>query len=209
MLAGSPMAAPPRAGAAPTLESTLSGLEGVGVFNAQFESTRTLKVLRRPLLSGGSLLLAKEHGLIWTQTFPFRQKLTIMAEVMRQEIQGGETIEISAKDNPLVFVISRVFIAMFSGDRETLNRHFSMSFQSLPFKSLEGDGSKGQGWEWSLEPITSPINRAIARIRIQGRETISALDILATNGDRTRIALTHVRARSEPLTPSEVQAFRP
>jgi hypothetical protein len=185
--------------AAPTLQSVQNQLRMQKVVRGDFRQIRELKVLSRPLESRGRFLLLRGTGLLWTQEQPFPLRITISNSTFRTETAGAAPVEIKAEDSPIVFTISGLFFALFTGEDARLSEYFSQTFQALD----------SERWQLVLKPIRPPLSNVFVEIRMAGASQISELRIVDKGGDRTRIVFDNVRFTPETLTDEEERAFRP
>jgi hypothetical protein len=185
--------------AAPTLQSVQTQLRVQKVARGEFVQMRELKLLSKPLESRGSFLLVRGTGLLWTQELPFPLRVAITDSTLRTETAGGAPVELKVAGNPIVFTISGIFLALFSGDDARLSEYFSVTFGAVD----------EQRWQWLLKPIRPPLSTAFTEIRLMGAAQISELEVVEKGGDRTRIFFSNVRSIPEALTHEEERAFRP
>jgi hypothetical protein len=185
--------------AAPTLRSVQDQLRAQKVVRGDFRQVRELKVLSRPLESRGTFLLVRGTGLLWQQDQPFPLKMTITNATFRTETAGAAPVEIKAEDSPIVFTISGLFLALFTGEDARLGEYFSIEFQALD----------GERWQILLKPVRQPLDNVFSRIRMAGASQIAELLVDDKGGDRTRIVFNNVRFTPEALSDDEQRALRP
>jgi len=193
------LGAAPGFAAAPTLASVQAQLRANQVVRGDFRQVRELKALSRPLASSGKFLLVRGRGLLWRQTQPFPLRMSVSETVLRTESPGAAPVEVRAEDNPLVFTVSRLFLALFTGDEAQLSAAFAVTFQALD----------GERWRLLLHPADPLLEASLAEVRLEGAVQISALEVQERSGDRTRIVFSNVRFTPEALSDEEERAFRP
>lgn len=108
-----------------------TALKPQGAVRGEFEQTRTLKALKRPLVSRGSFVFSPDQGLMWAQNQPF-ENLLILSEtrMLSRDSEGlWQQTEVNAKAGPAT-LMPMLVKAMMGGDMATLERHFSLALSS-------------------------------------------------------------------------------
>ncbi|WP_108652848.1 outer membrane lipoprotein carrier protein LolA [Dongshaea marina] len=185
----------------PELEQIGKRLAAQPLVRGKFQQVRNLRLLTTPLQSDGSFVLARGKGLIWQQTEPFASLLTISKTKMLQQIQGQAAMEMTAKENPMVFSFARVFLSLFDGNLDTLSNNFDIFFEPA--------NAEISHWTLGLIPNQSPLNKAIKLIRIRGDKQISGITIDEAKGDKMQIRFTDIMAKPTPLNPTEEKQLAP
>lgn len=181
-----------------TLEQLQQQLMTKEVLRGEFIQSKTLQMFNQPLLSDGEFLLSHQQGLIWQQNNPFSVSLVLTKDKLSQQFVGQKAEIIDAKDNPMVFYFSHLFLSLFKGDLSALESQFSMA--------LTGD--QKQGWLLSLLPKQAPLNKVFKRIDIKGKEQIAELMLVELNDDSSVINFTNVKQQQTSLTEQEQNAFK-
>lgn len=171
-------------------------LRRASLIRGDFTQTKTLQMLNAPLKSKGHFLLQKDTGLLWDQTQPFPVVLVLSDKTLYQKMPGQSEQVIHAKDNPLPFYFSRLFLDLFNGNTQTLSGQFSLS--------LKGDVKK---WTLTLVPKKPPLSTVFKEISLSGGQYVQALTLQEIRGDKTVIAFTNVRDKPLTLTDGERRAF--
>ncbi|TEW54236.1 outer membrane lipoprotein carrier protein LolA [Psychromonas sp. RZ22] len=181
-----------------TLEQLQQQLTTQKVLRGDFTQSKSLQMFKQPLLSDGTFLLSHEQGLIWQQNNPFPVSLVLAKDKLRQQFSGKEAEIIEAKDNPMVFYFSHLFLSLFKGDLSSLESQFSMQ--------LSDDG-KGN-WLLNLTPKKAPLDKVFKSIKIQGKEQIKSLTLTELNTDSSLITFSNISEQQAPLTQQEKDAFK-
>ncbi|WP_434582659.1 LolA family protein [Klebsiella sp. R390] len=167
------------------------------VIRAHFDQTRTIKDLPQPLRSQGSMLIARDTGLLWDQTAPFPMQLLLDDKRMVQMINGQPPQTITAENNPQMFQFNHLLRALFQADRRVLEQNFRVEFSD-----------KGQGrWTLSLTPLTTPLDKIFATIDLAGQTYLDHIQLNDKQGDRTDITLSQHQQTPAHLTDDERQRF--
>ncbi|QYJ75143.1 outer membrane lipoprotein carrier protein LolA [Shewanella sp. FJAT-52076] len=186
-----------------------TALKPQGAVRGEFEQTRTLKALKRPLVSRGSFVFSPEQGLMWAQSQPF-ENLLILSEtrMLSRDSEGlWQQTEVDAKAGPAT-LMPMLVKAMMGGDVAKLEQHFSLTLNMTDNR-----------WQLSLTPKDDDIKALFAAIELEGSfvseaspEGASAsastdrLKLISPNGDVSDIRFS--AQQSGPLSDQELQVFR-
>jgi hypothetical protein len=133
---------------------------------------------------------------LWQQTTPFPVHLVLTEDKLRQTFAGQEPQTITAKENPMAFYFSHVFLAVFHGDTEALQQQFDMAFDV-----------KDQQWTLLLTPKQAPLNSVFKSITLTGQQDIDALTLQEIRGDKTEILFSNQTHQPESLSDAEQAQF--
>ncbi|WP_159864359.1 MULTISPECIES: outer membrane lipoprotein carrier protein LolA [unclassified Raoultella] len=167
------------------------------VIRAHFDQTRTIKDLPQPLRSQGTMLIARDKGLLWDQTRPFPMQLLLDDRRMVQAINGQPPQVITADSNPQMFQFNHLLRALFQADRRVLEQNFRVEFN---------DAGAGR-WTLRLTPIATPLDKIFATIDLGGQAYLERIQLNDKQGDRTDITLSQHQLTPAQLTDDERQRF--
>ncbi|MGE0972846.1 outer membrane lipoprotein carrier protein LolA [Klebsiella sp. WOUb02] len=167
------------------------------VIRARFDQTRTIKDLPQPLRSQGTMLIARDKGLLWDQTRPFPMQLLLDDRRMVQAINGQPPQVITADSNPQMFQFNHLLRALFQADRRVLEQNFRVEFS---------DAGAGR-WTLRLTPIATPLDKIFATIDLDGQTYLEHIQLNDKQGDRTDITLSQHQLTPAQLTDDERQRF--
>ncbi|HEY7866940.1 MAG TPA: outer membrane lipoprotein carrier protein LolA [Psychromonas sp.] len=167
------------------------------LLRGQFIQTKTMQMFNQPLLSTGHFLLHHEHGLVWAQVEPFPVSLVLVKDKLSQQFAGQPAEVIQAKDNPMVFYFSHLFLSLFKGDVAALSEQFTI-------KVSENE----QSWQLLLTPKSPPLNKIFASISILGDKFIEQLQLTELNGDISLIEFNQQQTQPVQLSDEELRAFQ-
>ncbi|MBL4829356.1 MAG: outer membrane lipoprotein carrier protein LolA [Aliivibrio sp.] len=179
-----------------SLDSLQQTLSQHSVVRGEFAQQRTMALFSKPLTSRGTFLLADQRGLIWQQTVPFPTQLRLTKEKLSQSFDGGEPQIMTAKDNPMAFYFSHIFLSLFRGDTAQLHHDFVIS--------LSGDE---QQWTLSLTPKSAPLSAVFSTIEVKGNQYITHVILNEIRGDRTAIVFSQQSSLPLDLTEQELKLF--
>ncbi|UQS12797.1 outer membrane lipoprotein carrier protein LolA [Pseudomonas sp. HS6] len=162
------------------------------VIHGQFIQEKHLRALPQPLISKGSFVLAKNHGLLWLLKTPLQQDYRISAKgIARRDLNGWQLLpgkSAGAEQN-------RLFLAVLQGDSSGLQRDFELA--------LNGDAQK---WQLTLTPRSVLLKQVFNRINITGGTLVSTIELLETQGDSTVLRMQDSTA-GQPLSDAEQHDF--
>ncbi|WP_277760286.1 outer membrane lipoprotein carrier protein LolA [Pseudomonas sp. A34-9] len=162
------------------------------VIHGQFIQEKHLRALPQPLLSKGSFVLAKNHGLLWLLKTPLQQDYRISAKgIARRDDNGWQLLpnkSAGAEQN-------RLFLAVLQGDSSGLQRDFELA--------LNGDA---QQWKLTLTPRSLLLKQVFKQINIDGGALVQTIELLETQGDSTVLRMQNSNA-NQPLSDAEQHDF--
>ncbi len=162
------------------------------VIHGQFIQEKHLRALPQPLISKGSFVLAKNHGLLWLLKTPLQQDYRITAKgIARRDDNGWQMLpnkSAGADQN-------RLFLAVLQGDSSGLQRDFELA--------LSGDA---QQWKLSLTPRSLLLKQVFKQINIDGGALVQTIELLETQGDSTVLRMQDSSA-AQPLSDTEQHDF--
>jgi len=167
------------------------------LLRGQFIQTKTMQMFNQPLLSTGHFLLARQQGLIWAQVQPFPVSLVLVKGKLSQQFAGQPAEVILAKDNPMVFYFSHLFLSLFKGDVAALTEQFLITVSE-----------NKHNWQLLLTPKSAPLNKIFANISIEGTEFIERLQLTELNGDISLIEFNEQHSTPAQLSDEELRAFQ-
>ncbi|VVP96081.1 outer membrane lipoprotein carrier protein LolA [Pseudomonas fluorescens] len=162
------------------------------VIHGQFIQEKHLRALPQPLISKGSFVLAKNHGLLWLLKTPLQQDYRISAKgIARRDNNGWQLLpnkSAGAEQN-------RLFLAVLQGDSSGLQRDFELA--------LSGDA---QQWKLTLTPRSLLLKQVFNQINIDGGALVQTIELLETQGDSTVLRMQDSTA-GQPLSEAEQHDF--
>ncbi|MDA7746676.1 outer membrane lipoprotein carrier protein LolA [Psychromonas sp.] len=181
-----------------SLEQLQQQLTTKKVLRGDFIQSKTLQMFNQPLVSDGTFLLSHQQGLIWNQITPFPVTLVLAKDKLRQQFEDQTPEIIEAKDNPMVFYFSHLFLSLFKGDLSALESQFSMTITE----------SEKETWLLHLSPKESPLNKVFKQIEIKGNKQIQSLVLTELNGDLSVIEFSNINQEQTQLSQQEENAFK-
>lgn len=160
------------------VEQVRAQLQQPAVVSGHFEQTRELSGFPKPVKSRGRFLVARDHGVLWQTEAPFASTLRLTRGEILQKAGDTVTMRMSADKEPAVRAINGVMFALLSGDIAQLEQRFSVTGKV-----------DGKRWALTLVPREASLAQVLTKIELNGQKFVEAVDMLDSNGDRTRIRL--------------------
>ncbi len=162
------------------------------VIHGDFIQEKHLRALPKPLISTGTFVLAKDHGLLWQLKTPLQQDYRITAQgIARRNASEWQMLpgkSAGAEQN-------RLFLAVLQGDSSGLQRDFELQ--------LQGEASH---WQLTLTPRSVLLKQIFTRINIDGGELVQRIELQETQGDSTLLKLQN-SVSNQPLSDAEQHDF--
>lgn len=162
---------------------------------AHFSQERTLTGFSRSLKAQGTLLVSRDHGILWRQSTPFAQDVVIDERgILVGNATGLKTM--SKADNPQLQAFAQMLQALFAGDLSALEQFFALELKGEPDK-----------WQLTLTPTQEPINLIFSAIELEGAQYVNHVTLKDRAGDSTKIQFTEHQTKPSALTSDEEQLF--
>jgi hypothetical protein len=165
-------------------------LKEAACIHLDFVQTRTLAALSRPLKASGSMVLAKDKGVIWTLKRPVALTYVMGPKGLMVVDGDGGKVRKGAGEAPMVAQMGRIFQALAQGDWHVLDSFFTVTG--------EGDPAR---WEVNLLP-NAQAAAFVKRVRLNGGKFIDRVRVDEPAGDRTELVFQH-QTSAAPLTGPE------
>ena len=162
------------------------------VIHGNFTQEKHLRALPQPLVSKGTFVLAKDHGLLWLLKTPLQQDYRITSQgIARRDANGWQLLpnkSAGAEQN-------RLFLAVLQGDSSGLQRDFDLQLQG-----------EAQQWKLTLTPRSLLLKQVFTQINIDGGALVHTIELLETQGDSTLLRMQDSTA-DQPLSDAEQHDF--
>src|SRR5690606_35622600 len=138
-----------------TLSQVQQQLASQPVVRAQFEQSRWIGTMPKPLKSSGQVVMARDRGLWWHQEQPFGLTLVLTDTRMMQQVAGQAPEVMTADSSPQMFDVVRLLRAVLQADQSALQQNFRLDFETVD-----------AGWHLRLQPTTPPLDRLFDAIEL-------------------------------------------
>jgi len=167
------------------------------IVRSEFKQSKSIKALKRPLLSNGIFLIALEKGLYFETTKPFEQLTVITPEYLIQKDSGGSISKLNTDAHPLLQKSTESFLAIFSGKTDSLYKQYDIFL-------IEEDGN----WQIGLTPKTNnESSQYIGKIIFKGSIHLDALIMVEKSGNVTTIEFSNHKVDQGNLSEEEIKKF--
>ncbi len=184
-----PAAWPARA-AAFDLPQLMQTLGGVKAGEATFTETRQVRELDQALESSGRLSFAAPDVFVRETLKPRNEKLAVNGNTVTMS-RGSRSRTLALDSVPEAQVIVEAIRGTLTGNREVLERHFSVQL-----------GGNVARWTLDLAPRDARLREQVRTIRVTGREALlDEVQIDLPGGDRSVMRITPVASPS-PMAPA-------
>ena len=146
----------------------------------EFTQSKTIKVLSRPLLSTGNLLLIKDKGVIWQTLSPIKGTTVITSSDFKQLDQNDMPSSFNnAMNGQASKTLSNIFLGLLSGDLERLQQHFTIS-----------GNCKQNDWQLTFMAADKQVSEFLQKIILTGQSNkILKVELFEANQDYSEIIL--------------------
>ena len=182
----------PRLAAQDPAGALTAHLKEAALVHLDFTQTRHLAALSRPLKSSGSMVLARDKGVIWALAKPVAITYVMGPKGLLVVNADGSQERKSARETPMVAQMGKIFQAVAQGDWQALEGLFSVTGEGRPDR-----------WTVTLQPKAQAAP-FLKRIRLEGGRFVERIRIDEASGDRQELAFEHQRTDA-PLTPAEAK----
>jgi outer membrane lipoprotein-sorting protein len=167
----------------------MASSSGVEVF---FYERKELALLAAPLESAGVIYFASPDRFARFTLRPASASLVVVGEEVRMREADGEVVDLTG--NALATVFVENFVVLWSGDRERLERIYTVEFRD-----------EAPHWALRLVPREKPLAGAIAAITLTGdAKAMRKMVVEESDGDRTTTAFESMRS-DRAFTPQELE----
>lgn len=170
-------------------------LENSPVLRAEFVQTKELAAFKKPVLTRGQLVFARQDGVLWQIEQPL--KLTyVLGETRITEIgDDGQVVSRAVNDVPAMAQVGRILRALLGAQLGPLREWFDAN----------AEGSEKQ-WTLILTPKSPQVGQFIRRITLGGSQYVDTIAIEEKNGDTARIRFRQI-SEGKTLSKEERSLF--
>ena len=177
---------------APLPGALTAPLKDAAVVHLDFSQTRTLAALSRPLTASGSMVLARDLGVIWALKRPTALTYVMGPKGLMVVSADGRKDHKNSREAPVVAQLGRVFSSLIQGDLTGLEEFFTVTGKGTPQK-------------WEVLLIPKPQTAAfLKKVQLNGGRCIDRIRIDEAGGDRMELVFDHQRVDA-PLTEAETR----
>lgn len=161
-----------------TLDQLAVRLGQAPVVSGRFEQHKTLRALRRPLVSRGELVVVRGQGIVWQVTAPYQAAVALRSDrIVERDGEGRQRVR-DAQDVPGLFHVGQLLQALLQGEYQALTQYFDVAAAG----TLET-------WRVTLQPKPA-LAGALTALTAKGGVFLEEVTVEEANGDRTVIVFT-------------------
>lgn len=166
-------------------------LQRIKVMRSHFSQHKKIKILRKPLISKGFMLFSVKQGLYWQIKSPLSSTTVFTKNGIFAKNNG-----ISQRQSGQMGHFGELFSAIFSGDINTLSKHFELYFSI-------------QTGSWCIGLIPKPgiLKKVFNKITLIGHQQIEEILLEEPRGDTTVLRFADIQITPAKLSPLEEQYF--
>lgn len=150
------------------------------VASGNFQQTRTVKSIPRPLVSTGTFVVWSQHGIYWQTVEPFFSATTYTTSDIIDWNNNYQALPANKSLSTIQKYINEVMVALIEVNNEALEKYFSIQWQGTV-----------DNWHLELTPRRSAVKRNIKSIQLNGSDSMESLHLLAPEGDATEILFSN------------------
>ncbi|GHT92005.1 hypothetical protein AGMMS49545_08870 [Betaproteobacteria bacterium] len=165
------------------------------VVRGEFVQTRKIAQIKKPLVSNGRFLVARNYGVIWENVSPITQTTRLTRNEIVQTDGNTTLMKLNAEKEPVVRIINSILFSVFSGDVAALAKVFDYSGKI-----------EGTRWRLTFTPKDKNLARLIQELRLEGGRDVSSVELEGAAGDVTRIEFK-ATAHDKTLSDAEKKQF--
>ena len=182
----------------------------------EFQQTRSLAVLKRPLKSAGQFIFSQNIGLLWQQTSPFNSTLLLKQNTLIQQDSLGNITQSKANHTSAAMAeqLPQLMQALLTGDLDVLAQDFDL-FMFEAANETPDNNSENTDWQLGLVAKDPLIQQAIGAMvleggNVDGKQQINRLTMLSSLPQKQASATTdktliHFSNVVQELTEEDVQ----
>jgi hypothetical protein len=166
------------------------------ILRASFTQERSMRVLKRPLVSRGRLIAVADQGVLWQVREPHAVTVLVTADAVVEWDDQGTARPMQMASSPVFRTLGDALLGVLTGDTGKLGTLFELS-------PLPAD----RGWRLELTPKDPGLAAMITAIEIAGGRFVEKVVIREASGDRTVITFGDFRTEPGVLDASEQAYF--
>lgn len=167
------------------------------VLRGEFEQHKSVAGFRKPLVSRGDFVVARERGVLWNTRSPFASSLVVTRERLLSRRADGEidTVIETGKE-PGLRAINEILFAVMAADLDVLQTRFT----------IDGELVGNDAWRLVLLPPDAMAARWLSRVELDGNRHVQRVRFEDAQGDVTEIRFS-AQTEAQALNPAEAAAL--
>lgn len=167
------------------------------VLRGEFEQHKSVAGFRKPLVSRGDFVVARERGVLWNTRSPFASSLVVTRERLLSRRADGEVdTVIETGKEPGLRAINEILFAVMAADLDVLQTRFT----------IDGELVGKDAWRLVLLPPDAMTARWLSRVELDGNRHVQRVRFEDAQGDVTEIRFS-AQSEAQALNPAEAAAL--
>lgn len=178
-------------------EKAKNKLGHADVLRAKFTQHKKIKALKRPLVSSGSFIVVRNHGVGWLVEKPIQTRFVMTPDALIQEDAMGKKQSLPVDRHPWARLIADAFLSIYSGNADAMDQHFSIFYRE-----------SGSMWFIGLKPRDKRLKQIFNHVLISGvNERLDQVIMDEAAGDVTTINFSELKTEPRELNEDEHALF--
>lgn len=156
----------------------------MGSMSCDFVQTKTVKMLKKEMVSYGKMYYEKSNKLRWEYTSPYKYIFILNGQTVWLKNSKGDN-KINVAQSKMFKEITRIMMSSVLGTCVSNNKDFKVSLQG-----------HGRSWQAVMTPLRNPMKQMFGQIIVyfdMGKSMVSNVKMVEKNGDTTFITLKNVK----------------
>ncbi len=167
-------------GDADAATALVSRLRAEAVLRGTFTQSRQIQGFKRPVVSTGEFVVARDRGILWRTKTPFESTLAVSPDRLRVvNARQQAEVDLDARREPMLRTLNGLLQSVVVGDVAALRRQFEVDIK------LTGS----DGWEIGLVPREAVLKSRFSAIRMAGAAYVREVRLTERAGDVTTVTL--------------------
>ncbi len=165
------------------LEEVMAKLSEISSSQANFNETKTIAFLNKPLLSEGRLSYVAPDHILKETLKPNYEKFEIKGDFLQVSKANGETHEINLQNYPAIKAFAEAYRGVLGGNLKRLEQFYEISFSG-----------EIRHWIIVLVPKDDEMSEYIEKLVVEGHAgAVTKMITVETGGDNTEMNIIQVR----------------
>ncbi len=166
----------------------------MSTMTCDFVQTKSLRMLKRKVVSHGKMYYGKPDKLRWEYTSPYHYTFILNGQTVRMKNSRGDN-SVNVQQSKMFKEITRIMMGSVLGTCVSNNKDFNVSIHG-----------QGNNWQAVMTPRRNPLKQMFSTITVyfdMRRSLVSSVKMTERNGDTTLITLKNIRTN----TPIDAKVF--
>jgi len=168
------------------------------VLRGTFTQSRQIQGFKRPVVSTGDFVVARDRGILWHTRTPFESTLAMSPSRLRVvDARQRADVDLDARREPMLRTVNALLQSVVVGDVAALESRFDVDVR------LSGS----EAWEIDLVPRDAALKGRFSAIRMSGDAYVREVRMSERGGDVTTVTLAGQKGGT-PLNDDEAKQLQ-